>query len=142
MNKVSAIVAVDSNWGIGLGQDLLIKDKVDQAFFAGYTMGKTCLVGWNTFQTLPKLTGRLISLDLRGTQDLKRLDHCSPLGEVVVIGGAVTYAKYADQIEEVYITIFEEELDSDKWFDVYLFQHLDERVIVFKGDGFKIWHWS
>ena len=89
-----------------------------------------------------KLSGRLISLDLRDTQDLKRLDHCSPLGEVVVIGGAVTYAKYAEQIEEVYITIFEEELDSDKWFDVYLFQHLDERVIVFKGDGFKIWHWS
>lgn len=142
MNKVSAIVAVDSNWGIGLGQDLLIKDKVDQAFFAGYTMGKACLVGWNTFQTLPKLTGRLISLDLRGTQDLKRLDHCSTLGEVVVIGGAVTYAKYAEQIEEVYITIFEEELDSDKWFDVDLFQHLDERVIVFKGKGFKIWHWS
>ena len=106
MNKVTAIVAVDSNWGIGLGQDLLIKNKVDQAFFAGYTMGKTCLVGWNTFQTLPKLTGRLISLDLRDTQDLKRLDHCSPLGEVVVIGGAVTYAKYAEQIEEVYITIF------------------------------------
>lgn len=142
MNKVTAIVAVDSNWGIGLGQELLIKNKVDQAFFAGYTMGKTCLVGWNTFQTLPKLTGRLISLDLSGTQDLKRLDHCSPLGEVVVIGGAVTYAKYADQIEEVYITIFEEELDSDKWFDVCLFQHLDERVIVFKGEGFKIWHWS
>lgn len=142
MNKVTAIVAVDSNWGIGLGQDLLIKNKVDQAFFAGYTMGKACLVGWNTFQTLPKLTGRLISLDLRGTQDLKRLDHWSPLGEVVVIGGAVTYAKYAEQIEEVYITIFEEELDSDKWFDVCLFQHLDERVIVFKGEGFKIWHWS
>ena len=142
MNKVTAIVAVDSNWGIGLGQDLLIKNKVDQAFFAGYTMGKTCLVGWNTFQTLPKLTGRLISLDLSVTQDLKRLDHCSPLGEVVVIGGAVTYAKYAEQIEEVYITIFEEELDSDKWFDIDLFQHLDERVIVFKGDGFKIWHWS
>ena len=142
MNKVSAIVAVDVNWGIGLGQDLLIKDKVDQAFFAGYTMGKACVVGWNTFQTLPKLTGRYISLDTRLTKDLKRLDHCASLGEVVVIGGAKTYTKYAEQIEEVYITIFEEELDSDKRFDVDLFQHLDERVCVFKGSNFRIWHWS
>lgn len=143
MNRVSAIVAVDANWGIGKGQDLLIKDKVDQAFFAGFTMGKACLVGYNTLQTLPPLSGRDIIEDGRSyLLGLKELYHNAQIGEVVVIGGAKTYKKYSKQIETLYVTKFSETLDSDKYFDVDLFQHLENRVIVFKGKGFIIERWN
>ena len=63
MNKVTAIVAVADNLGIGVGEELLIKSSVDMAFFSGFTQGKCLLVGYNTYQTLPKLVGREIVLD-------------------------------------------------------------------------------
>lgn len=143
MNKISAIMAIDSNGAIGKGDSLLIKDKVDQAFFAGYTMGKTCIVGYNTFKTLPKLKGRDVVLDTKHTLDLKWGVFNSPISEIVVIGGAKTYHKYSSQIEELHITKFDYSLEEgDVKVDLSLFDHLDRREIVFKGNGFVIEKWK
>lgn len=142
MNKVTAIVAVDLDGYIGDGDKLLFKDKVDQAFFVGYTMGKACVVGYNTYNTLPKLTGRELILDTRTTLDLKFASFKSQVNEVVVIGGAKTYTKYAPQIEEVLITIFNESVGGDKRVDLNLFNHLKTRTTVFKTERFTIEEWS
>lgn len=150
MNKVTAIVAVADNLGIGVGKELLIKSSVDMAFFSGFTQGKCLLVGYNTYQTLPKLVGREIVLDpcKRTSVDLKRLTHDCTASEVVVIGGAKTYRKYADQVEELYITIFKDAgVGADTFFPIDAYEHLDNRVTVFrskKGDEqqFTIERWS
>ena len=36
---IRAIVAVDGNNGVGVDNNLAIINKLDQAFFSGYTMG-------------------------------------------------------------------------------------------------------
>lgn len=146
MNNISCIVAVDQNYAIGKGVgELLFKNKTDMAFFNGFTQGKAVLVGYNTLQTLPKLTGRQIIPDPSKelVLDLKHLIHNQRASEVVVIGGDATYKKYANQIESVYITIFNETVvDADKYFCYDLFEHLDERIVLFKTDEFRIERWN
>jgi dihydrofolate reductase len=150
MNKVTAIVAVTKNLGIGCGNQLLVKSSAEMAFFSGFTQGKCLLVGYNTHSTLHKLVGREVVLDSckLTSMDLKRLMHGCTLSEVVVIGGAKTYAKYADQVEELYITFFKDEgVGADTFFPIDAYEHLDNRVTVFrskKGDEqqFSIEKWS
>lgn len=145
MNNVTAIVAVDANNGIGEGDNLLFKNVADMAWFVGFTMNKACLVGYNTFQTLPRLTGREIVLDegYGVAKCLKTLQHDQRLSEVVVIGGAKTYKKYSDQVERLYITKFYDSIDSaDVFFDVGDYGHLDNRVVLFKTEEFVVEEWS
>ena len=44
------IVAVDSNWGIGLRNALLVHIPSDMKFFRSETMGKTIIMGRKTLE--------------------------------------------------------------------------------------------
>lgn len=143
-NKVTAIVAVDGNNAIGKGEELLIKNVVDQAFFVGFTMGKTCLVGYNTALTLPELKGRKCVLDVKDVmRTLSEMTHQASTNEVVVIGGAKSYAKYADQVDELYITKFNTVVEGgDVFFPIDKYAHLTEKLVVYKNKDFIIERWS
>ena len=55
------IVAVDSNWGIGLRNALLVHIPSDMKFFRSETMGKTIIMGRKTLESFPQaqpLAGR------------------------------------------------------------------------------------
>ena len=47
------IVAVDSNWGIGLRNALLVHIPSDMKFFRSETMGKTIIMGRKTLESFP-----------------------------------------------------------------------------------------
>lgn len=141
--KVSAIVAVASDGSIGYTNgDLIFRNKEDMMFFSGFTQGKVCIVGHNTYITLPSLSNRVIIKDAReGVRDLKWLSRYEGK-DVVVIGGAATYKKYAPQTEELFITKFDSSGEGSGEGRVYFkeswYSHLDREELVAKGDGYKI----
>ena len=51
---ISAIVAVNEDWGIGYNNDLLEHIPADLKFFKTMTTGKTVVMGLNTWNSLPK----------------------------------------------------------------------------------------
>ena len=58
---MKAIVVVDNKWGIGKNNDLLFKLPKDLAMYKSKTMGNVCVMGANTYESLPKvaLKGRI-----------------------------------------------------------------------------------
>ena len=141
---IKAIVAVDKMGGVGVGDNLAIINKLDQAFFSGYTMGQTCVVGWNTYGQVRTLKGRDIMLDRRNTLP----QHIITDGDIVVIGGVKTYIKYAEYTQELLVTFFEDEnKDCDKFLDVCAtYSHLTKREVVYNGlrsdTPFRIERWT
>lgn len=144
MYKVSAIVCVSPQWGIGDNQgDLLYRNKMDLGFFSGYTQGKVLIVGYNTARTLPKLTNRCVLEDLRDVEfDLGWLTRNNQ-SDVVVIGGSATYTKYAPQVEELYVTRMKEDSDKEAtaFFDMKDYSHLKNKSVVYKNNEFQIERW-
>lgn len=145
MYKVSAIVCVSPAGGIGDSDgNLLYKNTADMAFFVGYTLGKICLVGHNTLTTLPKkMNNRVIVLDSGEVKDLKWLSR-NDGKDVVVIGGSKTYTKYANQVDELYITtMFEDsKREATTFFDMRTYSHLKDKGVVFKNKDFQIKRWA
>ena len=138
-NKVSAIVAVASDYSIGYNDgSLIFHNREDLMFFSGFTQGKVCIVGYNTYVTLPNLANREIILDTRwDLLDLQGLGK-----DVVVIGGAKTYKKYSNQVEELFLTEFDTTSNKDGkekvFFDIDDFNHLNLGEVITKGKGYQI----
>lgn len=144
MYKVSAIVCVSPDWGIGDAEGrLLYYNTNDLAFFSGFTQGKVLIVGYNTARTLPKLANRCVLEDLRDVEfDLGWLTRNNQ-SDVVVIGGSATYTKYAPQIEELYVTRMKDNSDKEatSFFDIEDFKHLKNKIVVYKNNEFQIERW-
>lgn len=145
MYKVSAIVCVSPTGGIGdVDGNLLYKSTADMAFFVGFTLGKILVVGYNTLQTLPvKMNNRVILQDTRELMDLKWIAR-NDMKNVVVIGGAKTYTKYANQVDELFITTMFDDGDREvtTFFDMSLYAHLKDKGTVFKNNEFEIRRWA
>lgn len=50
---LKTIVSVTSDWAIGAGNDLLIYNPKDMAYFKEHTTGDIVIMGWNTLCSLP-----------------------------------------------------------------------------------------
>ena len=133
---MKAIVVVDNKWGIGKNNDLLFKLPKDLAMYKSKTMGNVCVMGANTYESLPKvaLKGRInVVLDhlaqvhenaqtvdtLQSLLDtLKKFD----TEKVFVIGGASIYKLLIDFCDEAYVT----KVDADGDATVF-FPNLDQK---------------
>jgi dihydrofolate reductase len=93
-----AIIAVNNVGFIGLGNGMLWHSSEDFKHFKSMTIGHKLLVGYNTFQGLPKLKDREIIMDLRNKLivDPETIDWC--------IGGKKTYEKYCHLFTELHIS--------------------------------------
>lgn len=93
---MKAIIAVNNLGFIGLKGELPWRCSADLKHFKASTAGQTCLVGYNTLLTLPKLNGRTVYCD--GSEDvvLGNIDWC--------IGGKKTYEKYCHLFTELHIS--------------------------------------
>lgn len=128
---MKAIVAVDSNWGIGYRGNLLQRIPDDMKFFKHMTLGKVIIMGRETFESLPgkePLTDRInivLSKNLhfenekiticRSLEELfKELDKYN-LDNVFVIGGESVYNQLLPYCEEAYVTRIENKYDADKY---------------------------
>ena len=93
--QLKAIIAKNNLGFIGIGNKLLWTNKEDLKHFKNLTMNTTCLVGYNTFQELPKLLNRTLLVDERNNYRFD-WDFC--------IGGKKTYEKYCPYFTELHIS--------------------------------------
>ena len=117
---ISAIVAVDNNWGIGYNGDLLEHIPEDLKYFKELTTGHVVVMGRKTWDSLPKkpLKDRLnivISSQPRGPlgdmafsipmEEAKiRLALSSADEEWFIIGGGTIYKELLPICDRVYVT--------------------------------------
>lgn len=133
---ISAIVAVDNDWGIGFNGDLLEHIPADLKYFKQLTSGYTVVMGTNTWNSLPKkpLANRsniIISSAQRliMCQNTLRL-HMEDIieyfkytkDEIFIIGGGSIYKQLLPYCEKVYVTKINK---SHENIDTY-FPNLDE----------------
>lgn len=100
---MKAIIAINKLNYIGKNNELPWRCKEDLKHFKDMTFGKTCLVGHNTFKTLPLLKNRTIIIDKKG--EYLEADWC--------IGGKKTYEKYLHLFTELHISHINNENKGD-----------------------------
>ena len=130
---ISAIVAVDNNWGIGYNGDLLEHIPEDLKYFQALTTGHVVVMGRKTWDSLPKkpLKNRLnivISSQPRGP--LGDMAFSIPMDEAKVrvamsendeewfiIGGGTIYKEFLSICDRVYVTkIYKDHNNVDTYF--------------------------
>ena len=110
-------VAVSSNWGIGFQNDLLFRISPDLKRFKKLTMGKTIVMGHNTFKSLPNqnplpgrknvVLSRNPSLTIPGVHVASSKEHVLEMvkdEEVFIIGGEQIYKLFLDNCTRIYLT--------------------------------------
>ena len=130
---ISAIVAVDNNWGIGFNGDLLEHIPEDLKYFKELTSGehKAVVMGRKTWDSLPKkpLPNRKNIIITTQTNYNSQDEHFWRLGqaklvmkqqkgwEFFVIGGGQIYEKLLPLCDRVYVTkIFKDHDQVDTYF--------------------------
>lgn len=161
MATISAVVCVDANMGIGYDGKLLYRSPVDMAFFCGLTQGKLVVGGRQTMEGIKPLPNRgmvCLTRNNKNVEDiskyvavtsLDKFDEIVELAEyldtdIVIIGGEQIYAKLADRVDELYLTVLnvsDDELkEADAFFPTSCYNHLGVREVVFTGENMRIYH--
>lgn len=131
------IVAVDSNWGIGRGTQLLLPIREDLKRFKSLTTGKTVVYGRKTLESfpgqkpLPKRKNIILSRQMEEAEDrvvVRSYDELFNLlkdeDDVKLIGGASVYSDLLDYCDAVELTVIEHAFTDVE----HYFPNLDERV--------------
>lgn len=161
MIKISAIVCVDENGGIGYNDGLLYKNPYDMMFFMGHTVGKIVVGGRKTMEGIKRLPNRemvCLTRDSSVIADLPRyaavttvekFDDVVELAayletDVVIIGGEQIYAQLADKVDDLYLTVLKlpDEMlcVADAFFPASCYNHLNIREVVFENNEMTIYH--
>lgn len=132
---MNLIAAVDNHWGIGKDGQLLVKIPLDQQMFRKDTMGKICIMGRTTFESLPgqrPLEGRenvVLSHDSdfhpRGVTVCRSVEETLTLMEdykkqgyteadIFVIGGEEIYRAFLPYCDIAHITKIDYEYHADR----------------------------
>ena len=138
---ISAIVAVDNDWGIGYNGELLEHIPEDLKYFKALTTGHTVVMGRKTWDSLPKkpLPNRINIIITRNSIFYKYTEKsinykCLNLQETIdlivnsfnsdifIIGGGTIYKELLPFCERVYVTKIHK---SHENVDTY-FPNLDE----------------
>ena len=110
---MEAIAAINKLGYLGKDGQLMWHCKEDLKWFKQVTMGKKCLVGRKTYETLPDLPGR--ELIVVGTGH-NTLEEALDLKPDIVIGGGQIYRATITIIDKMYLSI----IDDDQVGDVKL----------------------
>lgn len=129
---MKAIVAVDSKWGIGRDNNLLISIPEDMKFFREKTMGKTLILGRKNLESFPnkkplknrrhimltknrdyKAEGVEIVYSIEeALEKIKDIDS----DDVYVVGGQAIYEDFLDYCDIIYVTKIQKDLNAEKFF--------------------------
>ncbi len=129
---MKAIVNVDKNWGIGLGDSLINHIPADMKFFKAKTTGNVVVMGRSTFLTFPgpKALPNRVNIVLTTDENWNAPDVivCHSLEEleiqlkrydtdtVYVIGGMSVYNQLVPLCDTAYVTKVETAKTADKFF--------------------------
>ena len=126
------IVAVDSNWAIGLKNKLLVRIPSDQKFFRQETTGKVVVLGRKTLETFPgglplkNRTNIILSTDKNYKvkdavvvhsieellEELKQYDS----KDVYIIGGESIYRQMLPYCDTAHVTKIYHSYEADTYF--------------------------
>ena len=119
---ISAIVAVDNNWGIGCKGDLLISIPQDLKRFKSLTTGNIVIMGSKTWDSLPKKplpnrTNMVIDFDKKNEyyfsmEEVKNKLLQEKDSEFFIIGGGSIYEQLLSYCDRVYVTKIYKSFDN------------------------------
>lgn len=130
---ISAIVAVDNNWGIGFNGDLLEHIPEDLKYFKQLTTGNVVVMGRKTWDSIPvkPLKDRLnivishqpkgplgdMSFSIPIEEAKTRIEIAGNDEEWFIIGGGTIYKELLPYCDRVYVTkIFKDHANVDTYF--------------------------
>ena len=128
---MKAIVCVDKKWGIGKNNGMLFHLPEDLKFFKEKTWGKTVVMGYNTFLSLPNrkplpnrkniILSRKTDLKIDGAAVVNSSEEMmSILGDdtsdVFLMGGEIIYNELLNICDEAYITKVNADGNAEKFF--------------------------
>lgn len=128
---MNLIAAVDRNWAIGKGRDLLVDIPEDKKFFRKETLGKVVVMGRKTFESLPAgaldfRTNIVLTKDRKFAPKDVCVCHCVDevlemvsvydTKDVYIIGGQSVYEQFAGLCDTAHITKVDYAYDADKYF--------------------------
>lgn len=116
MENLSIIAAIGANYELGEGNKLIWHLPGDLHFFKEMTMGKTMVMGSNTFYSLPRmlpgrkhivLTSKTIDIPdvitIHSKEEL--LEYLKELKqEIMIIGGSSIYRQFIEYADKMYLT--------------------------------------
>ena len=129
---MNLIVAVDSNWGIGKDNKLLVSIPADMKFFRTTTSGKVVIMGRKTLESFPNglpLKNR-VNIVITGNKDYKVKDGVVvhsveealqeagkyPSDDVYVIGGDSIYRQMLPYCSRAHVTKIDFAYQADTFF--------------------------
>ncbi len=129
---VSQIVAVSQNGVIGNNNRLPWYLPEDLARFKRLTMGKSLIMGKNTYLSLPKkLIGRRIVV-LSKTFQSSDVEVCADLPsalallqseeEILIAGGSQVYHATMDLADKIYLTLIKKDVTGDSYYPLECLQ--------------------
>ena len=147
---ISAIVAVDKNWGIGYQGQLLEHIPEDLKYFKSVTTGHPVIMGRKTYESIGRpLPGRRNVVLTRGAIEspesknpqttsfevVHTLDQVYEIakgeGEFFIMGGGMLYNQSFDKADKLYIThIYAEAENADTFFP-----EIDPKMWVVEKEG-------
>lgn len=129
---MNLIVAVDSNWGIGNQNKLLVRIPADQRFFRDETINKAVIMGRKTLESFPNGVPLKQRLNVVITSDTKYKAHDAVVvnsideameavkdyspEDVYVIGGASIYEQMLPYCDVAHITKIDYVYKADTYF--------------------------
>ena len=135
---MTAIVAVDQNWGIGYQNQLLFRIPADQKFFRETTTGGVVVMGRKTLFSFPKQaplpnrTNLVLTRDpsfqregvtvIHGREELMELLKGYEREKVFLIGGEQVYREFLDLCNSALVTKIHASRPADAFFP-----NLDDR---------------
>lgn len=150
---IIGIVAISKNYAIGRGGKLPWHYSADLKFFKETTMGGAVVMGSRTWESIGRpLPGRLnVVLSRSGRTEtppqVMRLHSKAEVAElakylnrdVFIIGGAATYAEFADVIEKWIVTEIPETIDdADTFMPRDFLDGFAETEKMELGDGLRV----
>lgn len=131
--KISLIVAVAENNVIGAGNKMLWHIPEDFKHFKNITMGKPCIMGRKTFESIVASLGKPLpgrvnivisrkNIQYSGALTCKDLDEAidqatqTGTDEIMVVGGAQIYELALPRADKIYLTRVHQSPEGDAYF--------------------------
>ncbi len=128
---MNLIVAVDEEWGIGCGGQLLANIPGDMKYFKETTMDKVVIMGRKTLESLPNKRGlpKRVNYVLTSNEEFEA-ERCITVNseeellheleqydsnQVFIIGGESIYRHFYQRCEKLYITKMHAKLGADRF---------------------------
>lgn len=145
----SIIAAVGKNNELGKKGDLIFHIKEDMQFFKETTTGHTVVMGFKTWESLPKKLPNRKNIVV-SFEEIEGPDECitdlvqfikdneNTDEEIFVIGGGSIYAQFIDHAKRIYLTeINGEDSEADVFFPTFD-KSKYKRTVLQKGNSGKL----